>query len=324
MKKLMAVLLALTLALSLFASCGGGQATETPVEPEGEDAPKKIGVSLYYQKDEWYVGVSDEFEKQGAERGYEVYVTDADADFTKQLEQIENLQSQGVDMMCIAPVDDNGIVSTIDDLVTAGTPVLAYGTCPAGGEYYSYVGWDVYDTGYNLGVEAGNYINESLGGKANVAMLVVNSLENLLQRGQGFKDGLDSTGCEYTLVAEQDYDGNRDKAMTTMENILQMGETIDVVFAAQDPGAFGARAALEASSTAAKIYSCGGYGDEIYEALSTNDEYIVADIIVSPYLFVKGIYDCIDAYYAGNTVEKEYLIDIAVCTNANYKEVYGE
>src|SRR5699024_9244695 len=117
----------LALVLSMFAACGNSQ-QETDgndLETGNEQAKKRIGISLYYQKDEWYVGVSDEFEKQGAERGYEVFVTDADADFSKQLEHIENLQSQGVDMMCIAPVDDNGIVSTIDELVAAGTPVLA-------------------------------------------------------------------------------------------------------------------------------------------------------------------------------------------------------
>ncbi len=324
MKKCIAILLALMMTLSLLAGCAGEKTPQEQGDPEGGDGAKKIGVSLYYLKDEWYVGVSDEFAKQGEERGYEVFITDADADFTKQLEHIENLQSQGVDLMCIAPVDDNGIVSTIDDLVAAGTPVLTYGTCPSGGDFFSFVGWDVYDTGYNLGLKAGEYINNELGGKGNVAMLVVNSLENLIQRGQGFKAGLDASGCDYTIVAEQDYDGDRDKAMTTMESILQTGETIDVIFTAQDPGAFGARAALEASNTVAKIYSCGGFGDEIYEALSTNDEYIVADIIVSPYLFVKGIYDCIDDYYAGKTVEKEYLVDIAVCTYDNYKEVYGE
>ena len=350
MKKIIALFLALIMVLGLVA-CGAKEAPKTEekkeetsapateekkeetkteekaeekTEEKTEEAAKKIGVSLYYLKDEWYVGVSDEFKKQGAERGYEVFVTDADADFTKQLEHIENLQSQGVDLMCIAPVDDNGIVSTIDDLVAAGTPVLAYGTCPAGGDFFSYVGWDVYQTGYDLGLEAGKYINESLGGKANVAMLVVLSLENLKMRSDGFKAGLDASGCEYTIVAEQDYDGDRDKAMTAMESILQMGETVDVVFSAQDPGAFGARAALEATDVDARIYSCGGFGDEIYEALSTDDKYIAADIIVSPYLFVKGIYDCIDEYYAGNAVEKEYLVDILVCTHENYKEVYGE
>lgn len=285
---------------------------------------KKIGISLYYQKDEWYVGVYDEFKKQGEERGYEIYLTDADADFQKQVEDIENLVNQGVDLVMLAPVSDDAIVSIIDDVRANDIPVLAYGTQPAGGDYFSYVGWDVFQTGYDLGKTAVEYIKSNLDGKANVVMLEVPTLENLRFRAEGFRASLDESGLDINYIATENYEGDREKAMNKMETIIQKGDQIDIVFAAQDPGAFGARAAVESAGISCKIFSCGGYGDEVYNAFADNDPYIYADIIVSPYLFVKGIYEALDSYVAGNDIETVYNISIDVCTAQNYKEVWGE
>jgi ribose transport system substrate-binding protein len=283
---------------------------------------KSIGISLYYQKDEWYVGVREEFEKQGKVRGFQVYLTDADGNFQKQVEQVENLISQQVDIMMIAPVDDNGIVTLIEQVRKADIPVFAYGTQPAGGDYFTYVGWDVYQTGMDLGKVAAEHIRTRLGGRANVVILGVPEMENLRLRADGFKAALQ--GLNVTYVAEEAYAGLRDQAMSKMETILQKNNKIDVVFAAQDPGAFGARSALEAAGVNAKIYSCGGYGQEIYDVFVANDKYIVGDIIVSPYFFVKGIYEALDKYLAGQSISKVYNIPIAVCTSTNYKEIWGE
>ncbi len=299
--------------------------TEAPAEiSEGSgDAGKKIGISLYYRKDEWYVGVSDEFEKQGKERGYEVFVTDADGNPQNQVEQVENLIEQKIDLMAIAPVDDNGVVSIIDNLRSQEIPVLAYGTKPAGGDFFTFVGWDTYQLGVQLGENCAEYIKNQLGGKANVAMLVIPSMENLKLRSDGFKKALDDSGLDITYVNEQNYDGLRDKALSVMENMIQSNGDIDVVFAAQDPGAFGARTALEAAGVNAKIWSGGGYGEEIYDIFDANDEYIYADYIVSPNLFVAGIYDAIDKYFAGETLEPEFMIEFPVTTVENYKAVWG-
>jgi ABC-type sugar transport system substrate-binding protein len=235
---------------------------------------------------------------------------------------VENLISQQVDLMMIAPVDDNGVVSLIEQVRQAGIPVLAYGTQPGGGDYFTFVGWDVYQTGFDLGKEAAQYIKTSLGGKANVVILGIPETENHRLRAEGFKKGLE--GVNVTYVAEEGYGSLRDEAMSKMETILQKNSQVDIVFAAQDPGAFGARSALEAAGVNARIYACGGYGEEIYDAFVNNDKYIAADIIVSPYLFVKGIYDALDKYMKGEPLDKVYNIPIGVCTSANYKQIYGE
>jgi ABC-type sugar transport system substrate-binding protein len=238
------------------------------------------------------------------------------------VEQVENLISQQVDLMMIAPVDDNGVVSLIDQVRDADIPVLAYGTQPSGGDYFTFVGWDVYQTGLDLGKLAADYIKTSLGGKANVVILGVPEMENLRLRADGFKAALKN--LDITYVAEEAYEGLRDVAMSKMETILQKTTQIDVIFAAQDPGAFGARSALEAAGVNAKIYACGGFGNEIYDIFATNDKYIVGDIIVSPYLFVKGIYEALDTYMRGQNLDKVYYIPIEVCTSSNYKSIWGK
>jgi ribose transport system substrate-binding protein len=324
MKKAVAALIVGLMSITLitgFAMAGGAKAANSKA-PKDPKAIKSIGISLYYQKDEWYVGVHDEFEKQGKARGFQVYLTDADGNSQKQVEQVENLISQQVDLMMIAPVDDYGVISLIDQVRSLDIPVLAYGTQPAGGDYFTFVGWDVYQTGLDLGKEAADYIKTKLGGKANVVILGMPEMENLRLRADGFKAAL--KGLDVTFVAEEGYEGLRDQAMSKMETILQRNSKIDVVFAAQDPGAFGARSALEAAGVNAKVYACGGYGDEIHDIFVTNDKYIVGDIIVSPYVFVKGIYDALDKYMNGQPLDKVYNIPIEVCTSANYKQIWGE
>jgi ABC-type sugar transport system substrate-binding protein len=152
--------------MGLTVAAGSAFAGGRKAAPKTAGEIKSIGISLYYQRDEWYVGVYEEFEKQGKARGFTVYQTDADGNSQKQVEQVENLISQQVDLMMIAPVDDNGVVSLIEQVRQAGIPVLAYGTQPGGGDYFTFVGWDVYQTGFDLGKEAAQYIKTSLGGKA--------------------------------------------------------------------------------------------------------------------------------------------------------------
>jgi ribose transport system substrate-binding protein len=342
MRRIAILLIVALMFAGIAASCGkASKISETPkTTPETSEseaktskepaAPaevsKKLGFAHYYRKDSWNAEVWDEIVEQGKELGYEVYINDGDANSQKQIEQIENMVSQGVDMMCICPIDNKGIVATIDSLRTQNIPVLCYAIPPEGGDVFCYVGWDFKAQGTVIGKEAAQYIKENLGGKANIAMLDVPDSEDLAVRAVAFKEELEKEGIEATYIAAQNYKSQPDLAVTVMENVLQKSEKIDIVYTAQEAGALGARSALQAAGSEAKIFSAGGgTGGEIYDIMASENDNFVAQVIVAPKLYVKAIYESIDQYFKDPTgVPKVVNAELVVLSHKNYKEVYGE
>ena len=72
-------------------------------------------------------------------------------------------------------------------------------------------------------------------------------------RSQGFREAIESSGGDYTILAEEYSDSDRTQAQTIMENFLTTYPDIDVVFTASDDFGYGALNALEAAGRAGEI-----------------------------------------------------------------------
>ncbi|MEZ5426031.1 MAG: substrate-binding domain-containing protein [Pyrinomonadaceae bacterium] len=123
MQKIFCVLL--IFSALLFASC-----VKAPVEGENPPAKKpdgkvRIGFSMDTLKEHW-VKDKELIEKRAAEKGAEVIVTVADGNDEKQLKQIDNLLTLGIDVLIIAP--HNGLVSAagVERAKKQGIPVISY------------------------------------------------------------------------------------------------------------------------------------------------------------------------------------------------------
>lgn len=292
-RKSMAVLLSAALILAaMFAGCGSGESEETTAQTNTQSAKEtseqtkaetesvaagqttgenefpqgeyKIGYTCPTLNNPFFVGMMDGAQLAADERGATLTMLGGDNDVTKQVGQIEDFISQGVDAIVVQAVDTTGIVTAIEEANEAGIPVFTTAETPTGGEIVCSISFDSYESGYN----GGTYISEVLEGQGKVVELQgVLGQETSREKSRGFAEAIaEHEGMEILSSQPADYD--RATAMSVMENWLQTYDEIDAVYAANDEMALGAMQAIQAAGKQDEIFIMGNDGtDEALEAV---------------------------------------------------------
>ena len=233
MKKALIVLLILTLTAMGFAGC-------TPKE-EAETSGK-IGLIVSTLNNPFFVSLKEGAEQKAASLGLEIIVLDSQNDPAKELANMEDLLTQGVDVILINPTDSDAVGNAIKAANDKKIPVITLDRGANSGAVVTHIASD------NLagGVMAGEFIVEKLGGSGKVVELEgIAGTSAARDRGQGFNEAIAGSGLE--VVAKQVADFDRTKGLSVMENILQAQPEINAVFAHNDEMALGALKAIEAS-----------------------------------------------------------------------------
>lgn len=305
------------IAAMLIGCTNSGTKSEGGSGKGKEGGKKRIGISLVYKGDEWCAAVDEELKKQAKDFGYEVNIQDGNLDNETQVKQIENFITQQYDLIAVDPASPEGIVPALEKAAQAGIPIVVFDAPTTYKDIISYVSWDSYETGKLIGDYLHDVIKKDYNGKANIALLTMASPIQIGERIKGVKDALKD--LDITYVAEQEYEGNREKAANIITNIK---EKIDFVVAGQDNGAWGAVSALEAlNNKTTKVYSMGAYGSEPFDALKANNTDYKGTVAVSPNKLVNATYEVIKQYFAGDKdIKKEVNIDLDLVTTDNINE----
>ena len=154
-KKLLALLLTLTMALSL-AACGGGEdAAEEPAGDEGttnEEAAGgetsgdliNIGFAQVGHESDWRAASTNSaYEVFSEENGYNLSFSDADNDQAVQIQAVRTFIQQGMDYIIIDPITATGWDAVLTECEDAGIPVFIIDrTVDDSDKYVSWVGSD--------------------------------------------------------------------------------------------------------------------------------------------------------------------------------------
>lgn len=172
---------------------------------------------------------------------------------------MEDLISQQVDAIVVAPVDSQGIIPAIEDANAAGIPVITVDTASDGGEIACHVATDNI-----LGGElAGRFTASILNGQGKVAILEgVTGQQVARDRKTGFHNIVDQYP-DIEVVASQPANWDKALGLTTAENILTANPDLDLIYACNDQMALGAVEAVEAAGADVLVV---GY-DGVQEAL---------------------------------------------------------
>ncbi|MCT4633097.1 MAG: sugar ABC transporter substrate-binding protein [Firmicutes bacterium] len=124
--KVLALVLMVILVVPMMFGCGS-----KPAETSGDGGTEKmekfvIGISLPTQREERWVKDKEAMEKYAAELGYEVKVQIADADQAQQAQQVENLLTQGIDVLILAPHDASASAELVKKAKEENVPVISY------------------------------------------------------------------------------------------------------------------------------------------------------------------------------------------------------
>ncbi len=276
MKKLLALLMAMAMMLSL-AACGGSSssssseegstestATEesTSSEASSSGGDQLIGISMPTKSLERWNRDGEYLKEQFESMGYEVDLTYSDNTSETQNNDIANLIADGVDILIIAAVDGDTLSQTLADAADAGIPVIAYDRLIMNSEAVSYyVSFD----NYQVGVLQGEFVIEQLGldlndtsTSYNIEFVAGDPADN--NAGYFFNGAMDtlqdyidagilviqSGKTTFEQCATESW--STDTAMENMQNTLASyysdGTQLDVVLASNDSTALGAAQAI--------------------------------------------------------------------------------
>jgi inositol transport system substrate-binding protein len=259
----------------ILSACGGSAATPAPTqapaataapatEAPASDAPAgdyTIGVA-FPNSDTFLSRVQNGMQVKADELGVKINIVDAQDDTAKQLGQVENFVTQGVDAIVVVPVDTSAAQPMADAAKAANIPLVFVNRNPsiAG---VPYVGSD--------SLYAGQVEMEELaklaGNKGDVVILVGQvTNEAAVLRTQGCKEKAAAAGMN--VVAELSGEWDRAKGQGITENWIQSGTLKEgmVVCANNDEMALGAINALKAANLLDKVL-VGGV-DATSEALA--------------------------------------------------------
>src|SRR5690625_3845957 len=163
MKKLFKKLSVIAVLLIVLAACS----TDAPGSSEDEEGEKKeagdikIGFSISTLNNPFFVNLRDGAEEAAKEAGYEIIITDAQDETSKQINDIEDLLQQDLDVLIINATDDSAIVSAVMSANDLNVPVITVDRTSEGGEIVSHIASD------NIlgGEMAGEFIAEQLNGE---------------------------------------------------------------------------------------------------------------------------------------------------------------
>ena len=333
MKKIIALLLALVLALSLVACASSDtsgdtttdstdtdstETTETTdsTDSETEEAPETsgdaaagepltIGLSMYTLEYPFYVTMHDAFKAACEAKGWECIVTNASTDVATQLNNSLDLINQGIDALALTSWYGDSLAEVFDTCEAEGIPVFLMdtSTIPEGATYVTRIGTVNLDAGYVGGTYVAQYFTEQ--GIDTVRTVALHTGDQVsTDRRDGFLNGLADGGITVDMLNEY-FSSAREESMANMEDALTTYPEIDLVLgtsAQHGLGAYGA--CVSAGRTEMKILAMDGEQEEM-DAIDTPDSVYLATVTQDPAGMAETIVQNIEDYiFNGATFEQ--------------------
>ncbi len=133
-KKLITLVMAAVLSLSVLSGCGRVRTTEVT---------RLIGVSLANLTDEWRIVLKNELEAEAEKYpGLKLIFTDAGGDVRKQKNDMKELRDYGAELLIVSPVDVEELMSEVEDIYNDGMPILLLDRAIKGFDYTCFFGAD--------------------------------------------------------------------------------------------------------------------------------------------------------------------------------------
>lgn len=324
-KKMLAIVLTLAMAVGLAACSSGEKEAESgkdtkaaSSEAKKDDGDIKIGMVTYMMAQEWYQNIVAGAQEKADSIGAELMVADANNDASKQVEQVENMITQGVDVIIISPVDTKALANVVKKAQEQGIKVVCESNKVEGAD--TRVG--IPDK--ECGIASGEWFAEYV--KANkidpkILILGYESLENCKNRTEGFKEALEASGIDYEIVTEVD-GGFREESMNATIDALTAHPEINAVFGINDDSTLGAVSAIRQVGSGNDFITMlyGVEGAAGREALK-NEDLITAGLCSFPE-YVGSV--CVDAAVdaINGNAKEEYISPTTVIEKADFDQYF--
>ncbi len=255
----MSLILAFFLAACVNAPQNGNSVATSAPNQTSKDPNRriKIGFAMDTQKEERWVRDREAFEAHCKQLNVDCVITVADNKSDKQANDVDNLLTQGVDVVVIAPHDATQAASMVEKAKAQGVPVISYDRLINSDKIDLYVSHQVPVIGRKIAeyalakVPKGNYIMVYGASTDNNAVIMKKEQLAVLQ------SAIDSKAV--VIKADQFItDWKPEEALKMVENALtQHRDDIQAIVVSNDGMAGGVISALEKRGLTGKVIVTG-------------------------------------------------------------------
>lgn len=227
--------------------------TNTPQDAQiNPNSNIRIGFALGDLREERWQKDRDLFVAAAKKLGVYTQVESANSNAELQNTQVENLISQGVNVIVIAPYDGEKISGVVELAHKANIKIVAYDRLIKNSDLDFYVSFDNVKVG-NMEAQGVTAVKNS-GNFAYIGGAPTDNNANLLKQGSmEVLNPLIKKGSVKLVIDEFMTDWKPEEAYKTIKNYLSSGKKLDAIVAANDGTAFGAIRALKEYNLDGKI-----------------------------------------------------------------------
>lgn len=320
MKKILAVLLVLVLAMATLAGCGSDSGSGGDA---GSDAAGKHKIAILAPEvtHGWVAAVAYNAEQRCKELSDQVeykYYTSSDAQ--QMTSQLDDAKTWGAEAVVAYPQwagMEVPIQQAIDDGITVVNFDLAIN---ANGVYR------VSGDNEDMGIKGAKYIVDKVGKTGTVVVLDVPSSGSVAElRKKGFLDTIAEIAPEMNLMTYAT-EFTREAGLKDFADILTKNSRIDAVYSMDDETSIGVLKAIrEANRTDIKVITGGGGSQEYFKMMTdeANKDIWIESALYSPAM-VKDAVDMALSVLNGEQVEPVKIIPTTIVDRDNCSEYLDE
>ncbi len=272
---------------------------------------KKFGATYMTTNNRFYEIINDEIRSVVESNGDILVTRDAALDKNKQMQQIYEFIKLKVKAIFINPVDWKQIKPALIAAKNAGIPVIVVDT-PVYDD--KLVACTVISDNYDAGVQCAKYLMKSKS-KANIMLIEHSKAKSGIDRIKGFVDTIGASK-QYKIVAAGDSEGQLDKTMSLVDDLIKKHTNVDAIMALNDPSALGALAALKENGLLGKVMVFGVDGSPEAKTM-IHDGFMTATSAQFPnkigHIAAEKAYDILK----GKRLKRDVIVPISLISKEN-------
>ncbi len=225
------------------------QVSDTVIEDANPDGPIPASCKPSAAKSRYIIGMSqanraepwrEVMDKQIAEAAQDypqlaVIFADARQDNVKQVADVQDFLTQGIDLLIISPNEADPLTDVIRIAYQHCVPVIVLDRAVNGNQFSMFIGAN----NVSIGRSAGQYVANWCADQHRVPcrIIEIRGLEGsppAKDRGDGFREGI-KDHMEVTIIASQNADWLRELALDRATSLFEQNPQVDVVYAHNDP-----------------------------------------------------------------------------------------
>lgn len=319
-KQILSGLLAGAMVVSL-AACGGSASTSTPAESTADTAASTevestgdgdvvYGYTCMQLTNPFHIAMRDELKKLAEADGITLLEFDGDANQQKQNDAIDDMIAQGMKVLFLNPVDQDGVQPALEACAAAGVKVI---TVDSNVTDTSLIETYISSDNFIAGQQCGEEIVKLYPDGCNIALIENPLADSVVQRVAGLESAIEGTNCK---IVDRKSISSADAVLPSAEDILTANSDLQVFWGLNDDVSLIILGAVESAGRQddIKVMSVDG-SPSGKTSVQNGGMYCTA--AQSPVSIADKAYECATKIMNGESVDATYSLGTTLITPDN-------